>query len=121
MADALEHQSGLLGLAGTADMRALLARDDADAKLAVDVYVHRLRSHRGDGATLGGLDALVFTGGVGENSARIRGRLACEGMGHLGIGAPESGRPRTRHTRARDLEIARQARELLAAQGVEQP
>jgi acetate kinase len=121
MADALEHKSGLLGLAGTADMRALLARDDADAKLAVDVYVHRLRSGIGAmAATLGGLDALVFTGGVGENSARIR-ELACEGMGHLGIGAPESG-VRVLVIRAReDLEIARQARELLAAQGVEQP
>src|SRR4029453_10106290 len=44
VAEALEHESGLLGLAGTADMEALLARDDADATLAVDVYVHRLRS-----------------------------------------------------------------------------
>ena len=44
MADALEHQSGLLGLAGTADMRALLERDDDDASLAIEVYVHRLRS-----------------------------------------------------------------------------
>jgi acetate kinase len=115
MAEALEHESGLLGLAGTADMRALLARDDADARLAVDVYVHRLRSGIGAmAATLGGLDALVFTGGVGENSERIRD-LACEGMGHLGIGAPDSG-VRVLVVRAReDLEIARQARELLAA------
>ena len=114
MAEALEHESGLLGLAGTADMRALLARDDADARLAVDVYVHRLRSGIGAmAATLGGLDALVFTGGVGENSERIR-ELACDGMGHLGIGAPGS-RVRVLVVRAReDLEIARQARELLA-------
>jgi acetate kinase len=119
MAEALEHESGLLGLAGTADMRALLARDDADAKLAVDVYVHRLRSGIGAmAATLGGLDALVFTGGVGENSARIR-ELACEGLGHLGIGARESDvRVHVIHARE-DLEIARQARELLAAQGLE--
>ena len=120
MADALEHESGLLGLAGTADMRVLLARDDADARLAVDVYVHRLRSGIGAmAATLGGLDALVFTGGVGENSERIR-ELACEGMGHLGIGISEGGvRVHVVHARE-DLEIARQARELLGARGFEQ-
>jgi acetate kinase len=119
MAEALEHESGLLGLAGTADMRALLAREDADARLAVDVYVHRLRLGIGAmTATLGGLDVLVFTGGVGENSERIR-ELACEGMGHLGIGAPESG-VRVLVIQAReDLEMARQARELLAAQGLQ--
>ena len=113
MAEALEHESGLLGLAGTADMRALLAREDLDARVAVDVYVHRLRSGIGAmAATLGGLDVLVFTGGVGENSERIR-ELACKGMGHLGIGAPEN-RVRVLVVHAReDLEIARQARELL--------
>jgi acetate kinase len=119
MTDALEHESGLLGLAGTADMRLLLARDDDEARLAVDVYVHRLRSGIGAmAASLGGLDALVFTGGVGENSARIR-ELACEGLGHLGIGVPESVvRVLVIHARE-DLEIARQARELLGAQGLE--
>jgi acetate kinase len=119
MADVLEHESGLLGLAGTADMRALLARDDDEARLAVEVYVHRLRSGIGAmAASLGGLDALVFTGGVGENSARIR-ELACGGLGHLGIGVPDSDvRVLVVHARE-DLEIARQARELLGAQGLE--
>jgi acetate kinase len=119
MAEALEHESGLLGLAGTADMRALLARDDEDAKLAVEVYVHRLRLAIGAmAASLGGLDALVFTGGVGENSARIR-ELACEGLGHLGIGAPDSEVPVLVIHAREDLEIARQARELLGVQGLE--
>jgi acetate kinase len=121
MAEALEHESGLLGLAGTADMRALLERDDEDAKLAVEVYIHRLRSAIGAmAASLGGLDALVFTGGVGENSARIRA-LACEGLGHLGIGAPDNEVPVLVIHAREDLEIARQARELLGVQGLEEP
>jgi acetate kinase len=119
MTEALEHESGLLGLAGTADMRALLERDDAEARLGVDVYIHRLRSGIGAmAASLGGLDALVFTGGVGENSPRIR-ELACEGLGHLGVGAPESGvRVLVIHARE-ELEIARQVRALLGVQGLE--
>jgi acetate kinase len=119
MAEALEHESGLLGLGGTADMRVLLARDDDEARLAVDVYVHRLRSGIGAmAASLRGLDALVFTGGVGENSPRVRERT-CAGLGHLGIGTPD-GRVRVLVVHAReDLEIARQARELLRAQRVE--
>jgi acetate kinase len=119
MAEALEHDSGLLGLAGSADMRELLDRDDDDARLAVDVYVHRLRAGIGAmAASLGGLDALVFTGGVGENSERVR-ELACEGLKHLGVGAPDE-RVRVLAVHAReDLEIARQVRELLGAQRLE--
>src|SRR5215210_7540118 len=72
MADALEHESGLLGIAGTADMRELLARNDPDAQLALGVYIHRLRAGiAAMVASLGGLDALVFTGGVGERAARV--------------------------------------------------
>ena len=119
MAEALEHDSGLLGLAGSADMRELLAREDGDARLAVDVYVHRLRAGIGAmAAALGGLDALVFTGGVGEHAERIR-ELACEGLAHLGVGPPEERvRVLTVHARE-DLEIARQVRALLGAQGLE--
>jgi len=88
MAAALEHESGLAGLAGTADMREVLdraGRGDAEAQHALDVYGHRLRgSIAAMAASLGGLDALAFTGGVGENSAEVR-RLACEGLGFLGI------------------------------------
>jgi acetate kinase len=88
MAEALEHDSGLAGLAGTADMCAVLeraARDDSEARLALDVYVHRLRAHiAAMAAALGGIDVLVFTGGVGENSDEIRA-LACDGLEFLGI------------------------------------
>jgi acetate kinase len=73
VADALEHEAGLLGLAGTSDMREVLTRSDAGderARLALEVYLHRLRSGIGAmAASLGGLDALAFTGGVGENSS----------------------------------------------------
>jgi acetate kinase len=120
MAEALEHASGLLGLAGTSDMRELLERADPDAELALGVYVHRLRAGiAAMAASLGGLDALVFTGGVGENAARVR-ELACDGLGHLGVGIP--GSPvRVLTVGAReDLEIARQARALLSEQGLEQ-
>jgi acetate kinase len=73
----LNHRSGLLGLSGrSGDLREVLAAradGDAAARLAFDVYVHRLRSHIGAmlGA-LGGLDGIVFTAGVGENSAEVR-------------------------------------------------
>jgi len=128
LAATLEHESGLLGLAGTADMRQLLVRTDHDAELALAVYVHRLRAGiAAMAASLRGLDALVFTGGVGEHSAEIRGRAA-EGLDFLGIhidaernihlhgdtdltadGAPV----RTLVIAAReDLEIARQVRRL---------
>jgi acetate kinase len=112
-AEALEHESGLLGLAGTPDMHQLLSRDDEDARLAIDVYVHRLRAGiAAMAATLGGLDTLVFTGGVGENATRIR-QLACDGLAHLGVGAPEDRvQVLTIHARE-DLEIARQVRALL--------
>lgn len=77
VAEALEHRSGLLGLSGTPDMRELLSREDDDARLALDIYIHRLTtSIAAMTASLGGLDALVFTGGVGERSAEIRGRTA---------------------------------------------
>ena len=75
LADALEHESGLLGLAGTGDMREVLdrarPRRSRRARSAVDVYVHRLRAGiAAMAASLGGLDALVFTGGVGEHAPR---------------------------------------------------
>ena len=64
-------QSGLLGVSGiSSDMRKLLGSDDPRAKLAVDLYVYRIRRELGSlAAALGGLDALVFTAGIGENSA----------------------------------------------------
>ena len=88
LAAALEYRGGLLGLAGEADMRAVLgaeARGGEDAALAVSVYLHRLRAAvAAMAAAMGGLDALAFTGGVGENSAPIRERAA-QGLAFLGV------------------------------------
>ena len=88
MAAALEHESGLAGLAGSADMQVVLTRaaaGDASATLALDVYVHRLRAGiAAMAAATGGLDVLVFTGGVGEHASAIRARAA-SGLGFLGV------------------------------------
>jgi len=70
----LYNQSGLLGVSGvSSDMRALLASDAPRARLAIDLYVYRIRRELGAlAAALGGLDAIVFTAGIGENAAEIR-------------------------------------------------
>jgi acetate kinase len=85
---ALEQRSGLFALAGTGDMREVLAaveREEPDAVLALDVYTHRLAAGvAAMCAALGGLDVLVFTGGVGERSAAVR-RRAAERLGFLGV------------------------------------
>ncbi len=132
MGHALEHESGLLGLAGTADMREVEARagsGDASARLALEVYVHRLRGLVGSmTAALGGLDVLAFTGGVGERSAEIRAAAAA-GLEFLGVAidparndavdgdaeiSAAGAAARTVVVRAReDLEIASQVRSLL--------
>jgi acetate kinase len=80
------HESGLLGLSGiSSDMRTLLGSADPRARLAIDVYVYRIRRELGSLAgALGGLDALVFTAGVGENAAAIRERV-CRDAGWLGL------------------------------------
>ena len=71
------NQSGLLGVSGiSSDMRTLLASNDPRAKLAIDLYVYRIRREMGSlAAALGGLDAIVFTAGIGENAAEIRRRV----------------------------------------------
>jgi acetate kinase len=88
LADALEHRSGLLGLAGSADMREILLRveaSDPSAQLALGVYIHRLRAGvAAMTAALDGMDILVFTGGVGERSHEIRA-LTAAGVGFLGV------------------------------------
>jgi acetate kinase len=129
MAGALEHDAGLLGLAGTADMRQVLARaggGDTAATLALDVYLHQLRKAiAAMTAALGGLDALVFTGGVGERSPEIRAH-AIEPLSFLGVAidasrnaavaedaeiSADGSSVRTLVVRAReDLEIAQQTR-----------
>jgi acetate kinase len=129
LADALEHGSGLQGLAGTGDMRAVLERDDDAARLALDVYVHRLRAAiAAMTAAMGGVDALVFTGGVGEHAAAIRA-AAAGGLAFLGVGVDEE-RNEAAHadavitgaaarvsivvvTAREDREIARQVRALV--------
>ncbi|WP_261566961.1 acetate/propionate family kinase [Frankia gtarii] len=136
LTDALFRSAGLLGLAGTADLRAVeagAAGGDPACALALDVYLHRLRAQiAAMTAALGGLDALVFTGGVGEGSAAVRAGAAA-GLGYLGVAvdpacnsAPadgtvdrEIGVPgaavRTLVLAAReDLEIARGVRSVLA-------
>ena len=82
----LYHQSGLLGVSGiSSDMRTLLASSDPRARLAIDLYCYRIRRELGSlAAALGGLDAMVFTGGIGENSAAIRERV-CRDAAWLGV------------------------------------
>ena len=132
LAATLDNRSGLLGLAGTSDMREVLARaaqEDSAADLALEVYLHRLRALIGSmAAALGGLDTIVFTGGVGENAPEIRARAA-DGLGFLGV-AVDASRNAAAHgdtdithagadVRAfvvaarEDLEITRQVREVL--------
>jgi acetate kinase len=104
VAEVLEHRSGLLGLAGTPDMRELLSREDDEARLALAVYLHRLASSvAAMTVALGGLDVLVFTGGVGERSAQIRAGVGTR-LQHLGVTIDE-GRNR-RATRDVDTEVS---------------
>jgi acetate kinase len=135
LAATLENRSGLLGLAGTADMRAIIeaeSRGDEAAILALGVYLHRLRAGiAAMTAALGGLDVLVFTGGVGERAPVIRERT-CRDLAFLGVAIDASvndadrdepdrdislagARVRTLVITAReDLEMAREARTILA-------
>lgn len=84
----LNRQSGLLGLSGDNDMREIGRRagdGDPMARLAIDVYCHRIKKYVGAYlAVLGGADAIVFTGGIGENQADIR-RRSLSGLERLGI------------------------------------
>lgn len=88
VAAALDRESGLAGLAGTADMRDVLAAEraaDPRALLAVEVWLHRLRAGiAAMAAALGGLDVLVFSGGIGEQAPTLRER-AVAGLGFLGL------------------------------------
>ncbi|MFZ4479767.1 MAG: acetate/propionate family kinase [Rhodoferax sp.] len=122
------NQSGLLGVSGvSSDMRTLLASPEPRAGLAVDLYVYRIARELGSlAAALGGLDALVFTGGIGENSAEIRERI-CLDAAWLGVqldaAANLSGEPRISSAASRtaawvlptneELMIARHTRRVL--------
>lgn len=131
----LNEQSGLKGLCGHSDMRDIIAaRDggDANAALALDMFVYSLRKHIGSYfPVLGHVDGLIFTGGIGENSAEVRAR-ACENLYALGISLSEE-RNAERSSKARivspshaavtvfviptdeELEIARATVRVLAA------
>jgi acetate kinase len=81
----LNHESGLQGLAGTSDMRELLRRTDAAAQLAVQIFCYRVVKYVGAyWAVLGGAEAIVFTGGIGQNSPEIRGRI-CQSLEWMGL------------------------------------
>jgi acetate kinase len=124
----LYHESGLLGLSGlSSDMRQLLASDAPSARLAVDVFVYRIRRELGSlAAALGGLDSIVFTGGIGEHAAAIRERV-CGDAVWLGVeldaAANARGGPRISAGRSRvtawviptneELMIARHTRSVL--------
>ncbi|WP_139922619.1 acetate/propionate family kinase [Hymenobacter sp. DG01] len=129
----VNKESGMLGLTGLSDMRDItkaLEQGDARARLAYDLYAYRIRKYVGAyAAALEGLDAVVFTAGVGENDALVR-QKACQGLEFLGIELDEAEnqqrRPGIREiSRAgsrvkvlvvptnEELEIARQCAELL--------
>jgi acetate kinase len=129
----LEQRSGLLALAGTADMREVLAARDAgsrSARRALDVYLHRLRAGiAAMTAALGGLDVLAFTGGIGEHAPAVRAGAAA-GLAFLGV-AVDPARNDAAHgdadvsaadaavrtavvTAREDAEIAAQVRTVLA-------
>jgi acetate kinase len=99
----LYKESGLLGVSGiSSDMRTLLTSADPRATEAVDLYVYRIGRELGSlAAALGGLDALVFTAGIGEHAAAIRARV-CRDAAWLGLeldeAANEAGRPRISRT-----------------------
>ncbi len=125
----LYKESGLLGLSGiSGDMRTLLQCREAGAKLAVDVFVYRIGRELGSlAAALGGLDAIVFTGGIGENAAAIRARV-CRDAAWLGVELDEAAndaveaRISTAKSRVaawiiptnEELTIARQTQQVLA-------
>ena len=101
----LNRSSGLLGLCGDSDMRAITERVDAgdpQAELALDVFCHRIRKYVGAYvAVLGGCDALVFTAGIGEHSAPVRAKV-CAGLGVFGIALDDDRNERSELVISRD-------------------
>jgi acetate kinase len=141
----LNRASGLLGMTGSADLRAVeerAANGDDDARLALALYIHRIRKYIGAyAAVMGGIDVLVFTAGVGQNSVTIRRRVL-ERLDFLGIECDEDLNRDVRVTAARpvadisrpharcrvlvvatdeEVAIARAARRLLQADPVRSP
>ena len=130
--DALEHRSGFAGLTGTGDMRDVRARaerGDAEARDALAVHAHRLAQLvAAMGASLGGVDTIAFTGGVGEHDAVLRAEMG-ERLRFLGMRIDANSNSRARSdadisagdaavrtlvvTAREDVEVARQVREVL--------
>jgi acetate kinase len=113
----LNKQSGLIGISGlTNDMRELLAEaqenNDRRARLAIEIFCYRAKKYIGSYlAAMGGADAIVFTGGIGENSADVRA-LICEGLGWLGLELDEA--QNLSHTQGREGLISREDSRLAA-------
>src|SRR5262249_43136730 len=126
------QESGLLGVSGiSSDMRTLLASADPRAAEAINLFVYRIGRELGSlAAALDGLDALVFTGGIGENAAPIR-QCVCRDAAWLGVeldeAANDAGGPRISRVGSRvtawviptneELMIAQHTRRLLAGKG----
>ena len=106
----LNYKSGLKGLCGENDMRAVLNRaasGDVDAELALAIYCHSARKYVGSyAAILGRLDALVFTAGVGENAAEVRRRI-CENLDLLGLWLDETKNREVRRREVADVATTR--------------
>ena len=101
----VNHESGLLGISeSSADVRDLLEREGSDSRAAeaLALFCYQAKKWIGSfAAALGGLDTLVFAGGVGENSGAVRGRI-CEGLHHLGIEIDENANGRNAQCISRD-------------------
>jgi len=126
----VNHKSGLLGVSGTSsDLRDLLAEEAADVRAAeaVALFCYQAKKWIGSfAAALGGLDTLVFAGGIGENAPPVRKRI-CDGLGFLGIEldhkrnaknaaliSPQSGRVKVRViSYSEELRIARSVTRVL--------
>ncbi|MEO9340406.1 acetate/propionate family kinase [Mesorhizobium sp. SB112] len=109
---ALYNESGLKGLAGRSDMRDLEdmgANGDHEAQLAIEIYAYRARKYIGAyAAAMGGLDAVIFTGGIGENSPSMRRRI-CDGLDFMGL--------QLDHDRNQSLELKGHAAPQIQAYG----
>ncbi|MDB5344987.1 MAG: pduW [Schlesneria sp.] len=130
----INQESGLLGVSGlSSDMRELIASNEPHAIEAIDLFVYRLGRELGSlVAALGGLDALVFTGGIGENAALIRSRV-CRDAGWIGVrcneDANQTGSPRISHDESKvstwviptneELMIAEHTRRILGFCGAD--
>lgn len=132
--ETLDRHSGLEALAGSGDMRQLLEKlsaGDDDARLAFDVYVHRLRACVASmAAAMGGIDVLVFTGGVGENASPVRAatvsglrflgveidrELNAHVAGDADISSASAAVPTLVVKAHEDIEVAREVRKVLSA------